>query len=308
MGRAVALATVVAPLLGLGTVPPTAIGVASFPSAIAVGGGSVWVVAGGRLTRIDPRTRRVVARIDVGVRVGSERPCDLAVAGGVVWTLGAVSATRSLVVRVDARTGHVLGATPTPPAACVAATADAAWVTLPRARRLVRLDDHGHVVRQVATRAYCDAIVAGHGAFWTACPAGAAGARVGSHTGTILRIGARGSLVVVAHDVLSGSLAAGPAGVFASGVGHDSGRTVRVDAPGARFPGSGRVSVGRSTLWLADWRGPGRPGFAREVDARSGRTLRTIAAGTSPVAVALGVGAVWLANYTAPGRVTRIVP
>src|SRR5229473_1032979 len=87
----------------------TAIPVPAFPSAIAVGGGSVWVLAGGRLVEINPHTRRVVARIDVGVRVGSERTCDLAVAGGLVWTVGAVNAGRSRLVRVDARTGRLLG-------------------------------------------------------------------------------------------------------------------------------------------------------------------------------------------------------
>lgn len=75
---------------------------------------------------------------------------------------------------------------------------------------------------------------------------------MGPHTGTILRIGPRGQLAVVARDVLPGALAAGPAGVFASGVRHDSGTTVRIDAPGPRFPSSGNLAVGRTRLWVAD--------------------------------------------------------
>ena len=279
-----------------------------FPSAIAVGGGSVWVLAGGRLVRIDASTGAVVARIDLAVRVGSERTCDLAVAGRIVWALGSVNAGRSRVIRVDARTGQMLGSTTLPSAACVAATPRGAWVTLPEARALVRLDRDGRLVARVATRAYCDAIVAGHGALWAACPEETAGAPPGRHTGTILRVTERGTISVSARDVLPGALAAGPAGVFAGGVDHDSGTTRRVDGAGARFRTSGALAVDGSVLWVVDWRGPGLPGFVRERDARTGRTLRTVRAGTSPVGIALGAGAVWVTDYAQPGSVTRIVP
>jgi hypothetical protein len=286
----------------------TSIPVAASPSAISVGGGSVWVLAGNRLVQINPHTSRVVARLDLGERVGSERTCDLAVAGGLVWTIGQVNAGHAQIVRVDARSGRLLGSRSLPSAACVAATPEGAWVTLPDARALVQLDRNGHVVRRVATRAYCDAIVAGHGAVWAACPEETAGAPIGLNTGTILRVSARGKLAVVAHDVLPGALAAGPAGVFASGVGHDSGTTVRVDSSGARFLSSGAIAVSRSALWVVDWRGPGLPGFVREHDARTGRVLHTFHAGTSPFGIALGAGAVWVTNYTDPGSVIRIVP
>jgi len=123
--------------------PHGSIPVAASPSAIAVGGGSVWVLAGNRLVQINPHTSRVTARIDLGVRVGSERTCDLAVAGRLVWAIGEVNAVRSRIVRVDARTGRVVGSTPLAAAACVAATSRGAWVTLPEARALVQLDQHG---------------------------------------------------------------------------------------------------------------------------------------------------------------------
>ena len=288
--------------------PSVTIAVPAFPSAIAVGGGSVWALAGNRLVELNPHTNRVTARIDLGVRVGSERKCDLAVAGGLVWTIGAKSSSRSLVVRVDARTGRPRGSTSLPSAACVAATPNGAWVTLPDARALVQLDRNGRVLRRVPTNGYCDAIVAGHGALWTACPKETAGAPIGRHTGTILRITDQGKLTVVAHNVLAGALAAGPAGVFATGVNHDSGTTVRVDTPGVRFLGSGAITVGKDSLWVVDWRGPGRPGYLRERDAHSGRLLRTVRAGISPIGVAFGEGAVWVTDYTQPGSITRVVP
>ncbi len=300
------LAVLVAALAVLPSHGP--IRVAASPSAIAVGGGSVWVLAGNRLVRINPHTRQVIARIDLGVRVGSESTCDLGVAVGLVWAIGEVTADKSRIVRVDARSGRRLGSTPLPSAACVAATRQGAWVTLPEARALVQLDQHGVVRKRLPTHAYCDAIVADHGAVWATCPEETAGARIGVHTGTILRVTIRGTISVVAHDVLPGALAAGPAGVFASGVSHDSGTTVRVDRTGARFLSSGALAVGRSTLWVADWRGPGRPGFVRERDARTGRILRTFPAGTSPVGIALGAGTVWVTDYTDPGSVIQIVP
>ena len=288
--------------------PGVTIPVPASPSAIAVGGGSVWALAGNRLIDVNPRTNTVTARIDLGVRVGSERTCDLAVAGGLVWTIGTTNSSRSLVVRVDARTRRPLGSTSLPSAACVAATSKGAWVTSPDARTLVQLDRKGRVLRRVATDAYCDAIVAGHGALWTACPKETAGAAIGRNTGTILRIGDQGKLTIVAHNVLAGALAAGPAGVFATGVNHDSGTTVRVDTPGAHFLGSGAITVGKDSLWVVDWRGPGRPGYLRERDAHSGRLLRSFRAGLSPIGVALGEGAVWVTDYTQPGAITRVVP
>lgn len=291
-----------------GQVSGVEVSVPALPTAVAAGGEFVWLLADGHLVRVDVARARVNARIDVGVRLGSERTCDLAVAGNVVWTLGAVNARRSRVFRVDARTGRVLGSTVVPAAACVAATTQGAWVTLPESRLILRLGRDGRVSQRLPTAAYCDRIVAGHGALWAACPAETAGAPVGRHTGTILRIGQNGTLTVVARDVLSGTLAAGPAGVFASGVAHDSGTTVRIDASGPRFPSSGNIAVGTSSVWVANWRGPGSAGFAREIDARTGKTIQLVPAGISPLGITIAAGSVWVTNNTQPGSLMRIIP
>lgn len=284
------------------------VAVPPFPTAVVAGGGSVWLLAGGHLVRVNPALGKVISQINVGVRLGSERTCDLAISGGVVWTIGSQSARHSRVVRVDARTDRVLGSTVVPLAACVAATSDGAWVTLPEARVIIRLGRDGRILQRVPAGAYCDRIVAGRGAVWVACPAETAGAPISKHTGTILGISERGTTTVVARDVLSGSLAAGPAGVFASAVAHNSGETVRVDAPGPSFPSSGNLAVGESTVWVADWRGPGSAGYARQVDAHTGRTIKLAAAGISPFGIASAAGSIWLTNYTQPGSLTRITP
>ena len=280
---------VVASASGRAQVRRVEVPVPPFPTAVTGAGSSVWLLAGGRLLRVDPARSRVVSQIDVGVRLGSERPCDLAVAGTVVWALGSVNARRSRVVRIDARSGRVLGSTSVSAAACVAATVHGAWVTLPQARMIVRLNRDGRVLQRLPT-AYCDRIVAGHGAVWAACPAETAAAPVGKRTGTILRIGARGAFTIVARNVLSGTLAAGPAGVFASGVAANSGMTVRVDARGPSFPSSGRAGAAAhgGRCWClprARRRGRARAAAVRPASPRRRRSrgpLRGIRSNDSP--------------------------
>jgi YVTN family beta-propeller protein len=61
------------------------IGVGPGVGGIAFGASSVWVVSAldNSVSRIDPRTNAVVARIRV-----AETPRDIAVGGGSVWVAG----------------------------------------------------------------------------------------------------------------------------------------------------------------------------------------------------------------------------
>lgn len=84
-----------------------------FPQAVAVGAGSVWIAGGttstGYVLRVDPATRRVVARIPI-----THGPRDIAVAAGAVWVSNdeGVSITR-IDPATNARVGRVrLGARP----------------------------------------------------------------------------------------------------------------------------------------------------------------------------------------------------
>jgi DNA-binding beta-propeller fold protein YncE len=83
----------------LGTVPLAELGMAA-PGAVAVGGGSVWVVgtAEGVVVRIDQEDRSVTATIDVGVG-----PTDLAYSSGV-WVANSGDGTIS---RIDPSTDEV---------------------------------------------------------------------------------------------------------------------------------------------------------------------------------------------------------
>jgi YVTN family beta-propeller protein len=74
------------------------------PLDIVVGAGSVWVtnMGSGTVSRIDPRTRQVVATIPVGAE-----PIGLAVGATGVWVAGFRD---SLIWRIDPRTNRILGA------------------------------------------------------------------------------------------------------------------------------------------------------------------------------------------------------
>jgi streptogramin lyase len=77
------------------------------PSAIAVGAGAVWVLSGrwvgsaNVVTRIDPRTNRIVATIPVPHAL-------VAIAAGrrFVWVTGAPRSAGGVVTRIDPRTNR----------------------------------------------------------------------------------------------------------------------------------------------------------------------------------------------------------
>jgi ABC-type transport system substrate-binding protein/class 3 adenylate cyclase/streptogramin lyase len=116
-----------------------AIAVGGSPSGIAVGGGWVWVtdVSSGALVKIDPRTRRVVARFPVGTD-----PVAVTFGGGKVWVANAGDGT---VSRLDPVTGQgrvvPVGSDPTD----VAYNDGVAWVTVGQPPAIVRINNTLHV-------------------------------------------------------------------------------------------------------------------------------------------------------------------
>lgn len=71
---------------------------------ITVGDGGVWAVQGGTLFRIDPRTGRLAARLNLPVH----EPGGIAVGGGAVWVL-VFHPRRNAILRVDPRGMRVTG-------------------------------------------------------------------------------------------------------------------------------------------------------------------------------------------------------
>jgi YVTN family beta-propeller protein len=82
------------------------IGVGESPTAVAAGGGVLWVASSGdgTVVRIDPATRRVTATVQVGGEVDG-----LVLAGGVLWV---AYADRSVATRVDPATARIVGEVP----------------------------------------------------------------------------------------------------------------------------------------------------------------------------------------------------
>jgi YVTN family beta-propeller protein len=145
--------------------------VGTSPNAIAYGHGSLWVANTDdeTLSRIDPRTREVVATIGVGPAV------DLAIGPDAVWTANGIDGT---VGRVDPVSGvriatiDLRGDDPVVPNTvnAVAVGGGAVWAAV--ARSVVRIDPAtnrvARVVKLVATPFF---VRYGHGSVWAATSA-----------------------------------------------------------------------------------------------------------------------------------------
>ena len=135
------------------------------PSKIAFGFGSVWVLtplvrlgrpSGTLLSRIDPRTNRVVDTTSLAGPAGEITPGD-----GAVW----VSAGR--VDAVDPRSGRLLGRPVPLVAGNLAAGTGAVWAT-GASGRLNRIDPESHAVRgkPIVVGASADRVAVGDGFVW----------------------------------------------------------------------------------------------------------------------------------------------
>jgi sugar lactone lactonase YvrE len=71
-------------------------------SGIALGFGSVWLVAGDRVLRVDPQTLHITASIAV-------RGTSAAIGANAVWVLSMGNGVRGNVTRIDPRTNRVVG-------------------------------------------------------------------------------------------------------------------------------------------------------------------------------------------------------
>jgi YVTN family beta-propeller protein len=172
----------------------------------AIGEGSVWTVGGrfGSVLRLDPRTMRVVARIDIGVQ-----PTTIAVGEGAVWAGG----SRNVVVRIDSRTNAVAGEwrLPIGPLA-IAAGAGAVWVTAAREDVVARIDPLTETVTTVRVGDFPTAVAIGHGAVWVANAGDGTVSRIDPNTRRIvatIRLGASPEAIAVSEDVVWVAASAG---------------------------------------------------------------------------------------------------
>jgi virginiamycin B lyase len=113
-------------------------------SGLAVGFGSLWVPNCGdkTLSRVDLKTHKVVATIDIGP-ANSEG--GLTTTKDSVWIL---SDSTSVLSRIDPATNRLVAEIPVPPGSFVAVTGEdeAVWVTSTQASVVVRVDPKTNLV------------------------------------------------------------------------------------------------------------------------------------------------------------------
>jgi YVTN family beta-propeller protein len=243
---------------------------ATAPSNIAVGAGAVWVLSteNKTISRIDPRTKKVVRTIKT-----SGNPLDIAAGAGALWVgnggLKRPSETKVSVSRLDPDTTEITRT-----------------VRLPHTPDRGGWQTSGH-----------PGIAVGAGAVWA-----------GNREGTISRIDPRTGKLVATIDTFARRIAAGREGVWVVGLDSNTitgidARTNEVTQ--TIHVGSNNltgIAVGAGSIWATSEEGllwriePARRPLTQSIDVGSGTEY-----------VAFGDGRVWTANYV-DGTVSRIDP
>ena len=144
---------------------------------VAVTADAVWTTGGasGEIARVNPRTRRIVAKIPFG-----GFPTAVAVGAGGVWFSDGTAGT---VTRIDPRTNQIAATIPVGESASgLAIDAGGVWVTVPLEDRVKRIDPASNVITDtVPVRGGPTGAAAGAGGVWVTSP----------RAGTVTRIDPR---------------------------------------------------------------------------------------------------------------------
>jgi DNA-binding beta-propeller fold protein YncE/predicted Ser/Thr protein kinase len=268
------------------------------PLRLAVGPRTVWVTSAvdGTLSGIDPRTRRVISKLQVGKGVSG-----VTIGAGSVWVSNPRAGT---VLRIDTagdvtariRLGGSPGAIVSGGGRIWVADEDGAGVTVingPRARVIKRgIAPHTAPLR----------LAVGAGGLWVSSVS----------TSAVRRIDLGSA--VAGEPILAGR---GPAGVTVAGglvwvANSRAGTVTRVDPSlhailGDPIPvggAPGGIDAGPETVWVAN---SADDTVSRIEIATAEPTGDPINVGPDPGAVAVGADAVWIAN-NGNGTLTRIEP
>ncbi len=274
------------------------IAVARPPLRLAVGPRTVWATSAvdGTLTGIDPHTKRVVSKIQVGKGVSG-----VTIGAGSVWvsnprtgTILRINTAGEVTARLD------LGGSP----GAIVSGGGRIWVADEDGAGITVIDGHeARVIRRgLAPHAAPLRLAVGAGGLWFSS----------ASTGTVRRIDL--GTLAVGPPILAGR---GPAGVT---VGHGlvwvaNGRSTtvtRIDPSTHTIFGSpievgeqpGGIDAGTEAVWVAS----AADNSVTRLDLTSGDPIGSpISVGPKPGAVVVGPEAVWVAN-NGDGTVTRIEP
>jgi streptogramin lyase len=277
-----------------------AINTPGFPGFVGVGYGSVWVAGhrNGKVYRVDPRTNKVIATLDVPAAT-----CGVFERGaGSMWAMGCPEAGLEASYRIDPKTNRVAhsysGITPV-------IGAGSLWLTSWTRRVVMRVDlATGRVIRQIrklnidTTKPF---ILGGvrFGSVWVYSDA--AVARISTSTNKVTAVIALPGAKASGAGLDGGSTAfaegavwvANPAGLF-----RIDPKSNRARLLGARVkPFSDytlmTVSSGRRSLWMRD----SDRTIARISPA--GKLVTRYPAAGGGGGIAFGFGSLWVANFTA---------
>jgi branched-chain amino acid transport system substrate-binding protein len=268
------------------------VSIAGFPSDLAVGEGSVWVVDGrnGQLDKVDPVYGNVAARVQVTVRNPvydvsryAFDPVSVAAGGGSVW----VTDGSETLVRVDPRATRVVDRIPLgDPLDGVAVGGGAVWAVSGPSATAIRLDRKGRETLRIPVVSgpgfespYPLQVRVGEGYVWV----------LNGNTATVTKIDP-GQRVVSANVAIG--IGRGPArlavGEGAAWVASADGTLARIDAATndvAIFPVGHNlrdVAVGAGAVWVAG--GSGLSSTAKPSDVVSDARVRPLPPSTcSPI-------------------------
>ncbi len=271
--------------------------VAKPPLRLAVGPRTVWATsaADGTLIGIDPNTRRVVSKIQVG-----KGASGVTIGAGSVWVSNPRTGT---ILRIDTA-GHVtarlhLGGSP----GAIVSGGGRIWVADEAGAGITAIDGpKARVIRRgLAPHAAPLRLAVGAGGLWVSS----------ASTGTVRRIDL--GTMAVGPPILAGR---GPAGIT---VGHGlvwvansrSATVTRVDPSTHSILGDpipvgeqpGGIDAGTEAVWVAN----SADDSVTRLDLASGDPIGSVGVGPKPGAVVVGPEAVWVAN-NGNGTVTRIEP
>jgi YVTN family beta-propeller protein len=267
--------------------PSGSVELASSPSGIAYGAGSVWVTSSDQdsVSRVDPRSETLQQTIGVG-----DGPAGIAYGDGFVWVANSLSNTVSQidpqknggqeVAKIDVGNG------PTG----VAYGLGSVWVANSVDRTIRRIDPLSGVRgKPIAVPAGADALAVGDGAVWVTSNSAGVLTRVDPNSGTAdpINVGNGPSAV-----------AAGPRGVWVANSGDAT--VSRIDPTTNRVMETVTVGEGPNGVALEPdggvWVSSELDGTLQEVDPSAARVVDKVKVGDRPQGVAMGQGTAYVAR------------
>ncbi|HEX9377009.1 MAG TPA: hypothetical protein VGB19_12325 [Actinomycetota bacterium] len=282
------------------------------PSDVAVvPDGTVWVALGDALARIDPITGEVTTEYEEAFQARTGQLTGIAVRAEGVFTDAWMSDSGGLVWHVlippPGFEGIARGPTPVDvggAALGVAVGAGAVWATVAHegSGEVVRIDER---TEEVTDRYFggvsgllegLGSLAVAGGTVWVqVAPGEGPAATVEPGTGRLIA------------TTVPGIVASSGSEVWVSGDG--TVRRVHPSAPAlppTTIDAPWDLAVGDGAVWVVSIPVTDRPGFVREVDRATGALIGSpVPVGLTPVAVAVGGGALWVANLNGPS-ITRI--